>query len=101
MKVQSVSQTGAGSSNPFVMNTNSTTFNIGFGVVVNGIVNYTVQHTFDDPAVGFTNWFNNSTVASQTANASGSYNFPVTGVRLTVNSGNGAATLNLIQSGIV
>jgi hypothetical protein len=100
MKVQSVSQTGAGSTSALVMNTNCTPFNVGFGVVVTGTVNYTVQHTFDDPAVGFTTWFPHPTIASQATNQDGNYAFPVTGIRLTVNSGGGTAVMNLVQAGI-
>ena len=100
MKVQIVSKTGTGSSTAIVMNTNQTPFNVGFGVVVSGTVNYTVQHTFDDPAVGFTTWFSHPTIASQTANADGNYAFPVTGIKLLVNSGSGTATMNLVQAGI-
>jgi len=100
MKVQTVSQTGTGSSTALVMNTNCTPFNVGFGVVVSGTVNYTIQHTFDDSSVGFTTWFPHPTIASQSANADGNYAFPVTGIRLTVNSGGGKATLNLVQAGI-
>lgn len=100
MKVQSVSKTGVGSSSALVMNTNISPFNVGFGVVVTGTVNYTVQHTFDDPAIGFSTWFSHPTVASQAANADGNYAFPVTGIKVLVNSGSGTATLNLIQAGI-
>lgn len=100
MRVQTVSKTGVGSSSAIPMNTNISPFNVGFSVVVSGTVNYTVQHTFDDPAVGFTTWFSHSTVASQTANADGNYAFPVTGVKVLVNSGSGSATLNLVQAGI-
>lgn len=100
MKVQIVSKTGTGSSPALVMNTNQTPFNVGFGVVVTGTVNYTVQHTFDDPGVGFTTWFSHPTVAGQTANADGNYAFPVTGIKVLVNSGSGTATMNLVQSGI-
>lgn len=100
MKVQSVSKTGVGSSSALVMNTNISPFNVGFGVTVTGTVNYTVQHTFDDPAVGFSTWFSHPTVASQAANADGNYAFPVTGIKVLVNSGSGTATLNLIQAGI-
>lgn len=100
MKVQIVSQTGAGSTAPLVMNTNISPFNVGFGVIVTGTVNYTIQHTFDDPAVGFSTWFPHPTVAAQAANADGNYAFPVTGIRLTVNSGGGTAQLKLIQAGI-
>ena len=100
MKVQTVSKTGAGSSSAIVMNTNTNPFNVGFGVIVSGTVDYTVQHTFDDPAVGFTTWFNHPTIAAQIASADGNYAFPVTGIRVTVNSGTGSATLKLIQAGI-
>ena len=100
MKVQSVSKTGTGSSSSIVVNTNISPCNIGFGVVVSGTVDYTVQHTFDDPAVGFTTWFSHPTVAGEVANADGNYAFPVTGIKLLVNSGTGTATLNLVQAGI-
>ena len=100
MKVQSVSQTGAGSSSAIVVNTNTNPCNIGFGVVVTGTVDYTVQHTFDDPAVGFTTWFPHPTIAAQNSNKDGNYAFPITGVRVTVNSGGGTAAMNLVQAGI-
>lgn len=100
MKVQTVSKTGVGSSSAIVMNTNISPFNVGFGVVASGTVDYTVQHTFDDPAVGFTTWYSHPTVAGETGNADGNYAFPVTGIKVLVNSGSGSATLNLIQAGI-
>ena len=100
MKVQTVSKTGVGSSSALVMNTNATPFNVGFGVVVSGTVDYTVQHTFDDPAVGFSTWFSHPTIAGETTNQDGNYAFPVTGVKLLVNSGDGTATLKLVQAGI-
>ena len=100
MKLQTQSQTGVGSSGAIVVNTNVSPVNIGFGVLVTGTVTYTVQHTFDDPGVGFTTWFNHPTAASLTAAADGNYAFPVTGIRITVNSGSGTATLRLVQAGI-
>lgn len=100
MKLQTVSKTGTGSSSALVMNTNVSPFNVGFGVIVTGTVNYTVQHTFDDPAVGFTTWFSHPTIASETTNQDGNYAFPVTGVKVLVNSGDGTATLKLVQAGI-
>lgn len=100
MKVQTVSKTGAGSSSALVMNTNTTPFNVGFGAIVSGVVNYTIQHTFDDPAVGFTTWFPHPTVAAQISSADGNYAFPVTAIRVTVNSGAGSVTLKVIQAGI-
>ena len=100
MKVQTVSQTGVGSSDALVMNTNISPFNVGFGVIVTGTVTYTVQHTFDDPAIGFSTWFSHPSVAAETTNQDGNYAFPVTGVKLLVSGGDGTATLNLIQAGI-
>ena len=100
MKVQTVSKTGTGSTSALVMNTNISPFNVGFGVLVTGTVDYTVEHTFDDPAIGFTTWFPHPTVAAESTNQDGNYAFPVTGIRLTVNSGGGSATLKLIQAGI-
>lgn len=100
MKLQTVSKTGVGSSNALVMNTNVTPFNVGFGVIVSGTVDYTVQHTFDDPAVGFSTWFSHPTIAGETTNQDGNYAFPVTGIKVLVNSGSGTATLKLVQAGI-
>jgi hypothetical protein len=100
MKVQTVSKTGTGSSSALVMNTNTTPFNVGFGAIVTGSVDYTVQHTFDDPSGTLTTWFNHPTIASQIASADGNYAFPVTAIRVTVNSGAGTVTLKVIQAGI-
>ena len=100
MKQQTVSQTGVGSSNNIVINTNVTPVNVGFGVIVSGTVTYTVQHTFDDPATGFSTWFSHPTVVDETTNQDGNYAFPVTGVKLLVTAGSGTATLKLIQAGI-
>ena len=100
MKLQTVTQVGTGSSDPIVMNLNATPFNVGFGVVKTGTVNYTVQHTFDDPNVALSTWFPHPTVAAQIANADGNYAFPVTAIRITMNSGDGTVVLKLIQAGI-
>ena len=100
MKLQTKSQTGAGSTGAIVVNTNTNPTNIGFGVIVSGVVNYTVQHTFDDPASTLSTWFPHPTLASQIASADGNYAFPVTAIRVTVNSGAGSVTLKAIQAGI-
>lgn len=100
MKVQTISKTGVGSSSALVMNTNCTPFNVGFGVVVSGTVTYSVQHTFDDPAIGFTTWFSHPTIAGKSDNQDGNYAFPVTGIKLLVTAGAGSATMNLVQAGI-
>jgi hypothetical protein len=100
MKLQTVSKTGTGSSSALVMNTNISPFNVGFGVIATGTVTYTVQHTFDNPAVGFSVWYSHPTIAAKTDNQDGNYAFPVTGIKVLVTAGDGTATLNLIQAGI-
>lgn len=100
MKQQTLTQTNPGSSSPAVVNTNISPMNIGFGVLNPNSVTYTVEHTFDDPAVGFSNWFPHPTVQSATTNQDGNYAFPVTGVRITINAGNGTVTMKMIQAGI-
>ena len=94
MRPVTLAQTAAGSTNGYVADSYISPFNIGFGVTVSGTVNYTVQHSFDG-----TNWFNHPTIASQNTAQDGNYAFPVTQIRLTVNSGGGTATLTLIQAG--
>jgi archaellum component FlaF (FlaF/FlaG flagellin family) len=96
------SQTAAGSTTAVPMDHYISPFNVGFGVVVSGTVNYTVQHTFSnifDTAVTPT-WFNHPVIAAQTTNQDGNYAFPVTAIRLTVNSGTGTATITLVQAGM-
>lgn len=100
MKVQTVSQTGTGSSSAIVINTNITPVNIGFAVVVTGTVNYSVQFTYDDPATGFTTWFDDTTITSKTGNEDGYVNFPITGIKVLVNSGTGSVVMNVVQAGI-
>lgn len=97
--------TGTGASSVSPMNLNTSPFNVGFGVVVTGTINYTVQHTFDnvfsatfDPTTA--TWFDHPTIASQSTNKDGNYAFPVAGIRLKTNSGGGTAALTLLQAGI-
>lgn len=100
MRVQTVSRTGVGSTTAVVINTNVTPVNIGFAVIVTGTVNYSVQYTYDDPVSGFTTWFDDVTITSKTGNEDGSVNFPITGLKVLVNSGTGSVTMNVVQAGI-
>jgi hypothetical protein len=97
-----VSKTGTGSSSVVPLDHYQSPFNVGFGVVVSGTVNYTVQHTFDDifDASVTPVWFNHPTIASLAANADGNYAFPVRAVKVLVNSGSGTATMTVIQAGM-
>jgi len=101
MKVQIVSQTGTGSTDPIVVNTNTNPCNIGFGVTVTSTVEYSVEHTFADPSdLTGAVWFAHPTIFEKDDNQDGNYAFPVTAIRLTVNSGGGVAQMNLVQAGI-
>lgn len=99
MRPQVITQTGTGSTAWIPLDYKQSPFNVGFGVLASGTVNYTIEHTFDDifdssitPTV-----FAHSSVASQTANANSNYAFPIRAVRVTVNSGAGSAKLTLLQ----
>jgi hypothetical protein len=100
MKTQTVSKTGTGSSSAIVMDTNVSPFNVGFGVVATGTVTYSIQHTFDNPSIGFSTWYTHPTIAAKSDNQDGNYAFPVTGIKVLVTAGTGTATLNLLQAGI-
>jgi len=101
MRQQTASRTGTGSSNVLAMDTYISPFNVGFGVVVTGTVNYTVQHTFDNPQTNPNpTFFSHPTVASLAVNQDGNYAFPVAAIKVLVNSGAGTATLTVIQAGI-
>lgn len=105
MRSITVTVTGAGTSNPIPMDQYISPFNVGFGVVPGNSVNYTVQHSFDNPlAAGYTaagaTWFDHPTIASQTVQQDGNYAFPVAAIRLKVNSGANAAVMTLIQAGV-
>lgn len=83
-----------------VINTNVTPVNIGFAAVVTGTVNYSIQFTYDDPVTGFTTWFDDTSITSKTGNEDGSILFPITGMKVLVNSGTGSVVLNVVQAGI-
>ena len=100
MQVQTVSKTGAGSTTPVVINTNANPINIGFAAIVTGTVNYSIQFSYDDPAVGFSTWFDDATITSKTGNEDGYINFPITGLKALVNSGTGTVTLKVVQAGV-
>lgn len=87
--------TGAGSTAGIVLDNYISPFNVGFGVVVSGTVNYKVEHTFDGDT-----WFTHPDVTGLTANQDGNYAFPVQQIRLTISSGTGTASITAIQAGV-
>ena len=102
MKPVTKTQAGTGSSAVIPIDYLLTPVSVGFGVVVvTGSVNYTVQHTFDAAIRGTpTNWFDHATVAAQTTAKTGSYDFPISAIRVTVNSGTGTVAITALQAGI-
>ena len=96
--------TGTGSSAVFPPDNYISPFNVTLGVTVTGTVNYTVQYTFDNVfASGFdpstANWVDHPSLTSQTATKDSNIAYPVTGIRLLVNSGTGTTRLTIIQAG--
>lgn len=93
-------------STPWIgVNWHSPIINIGIGVQVTGTVNYTVQHTFDDPnnlpsGVSFPATFNHPSLQSLTASGDGDYIYPIIAMRLLINSGTGTARMVAIQADI-
>lgn len=92
-----VGTNGVGASGIKVMNQYQSPFNVSFGVVVTGTVDYTVQHTFDAPFGQNQTYFNHADAAALTASSDGNYAFPVTGIRLQVNSGTGSLGFTILQ----
>jgi len=102
MRTITISQTGAGSTSAVPLDTYRNPFHLGIGVLVSGVVNCKIQHTFDDvfDSTVTPTWFDHPTLANLTANEDGNYAFPVSAIRLTVNSGAGTATAKIIQAGM-
>lgn len=94
-----VSKTGTGTSAWIPVDYRQGVTNIGLAVVINGVITYSVEHTFDnvfDPTVTPTA-FTHSVIASQTANKDGVYNAPIRAVRLNNTAGTGTTTLTVLQ----
>lgn len=100
MRPISVTQVGAGSSAPIVLDMHGRP-EISIQVDVTGTVNYDVEQTLNDPTSS-PNWFDHpdSNLVGATASKQGNYGYVPRAVRLTINSGGGSATLTVIQSGI-
>lgn len=80
--------------------------NIGVAVeLVSGAVNFTVQHTYDDPNAlppGVTHPlpFNFPAITGASATVDGSYTTPITATRVLINSGTGVIRVRFLQAGI-
>ena len=73
-------------------------FSISVGVDISGTINYDVQHRFDNVwasatvGQGDSGWFDHSSIAAKTADADGNYAYPVTAMRVLLNSLTAGAT---------
>lgn len=99
-----ISKTDDGSSSIAALDIHVSPFNVGLGVVVANVVDYTIQHTFDNVLDSTVTpvWFNHATLVGQTTNQNGNYAFPVRGIKILNNAGtaaNGVVTLTVIQAG--
>lgn len=80
--------------------------NLGFSVeVVSGSVNYTIQHTYDDPnnlmaGAAYPLPYNHPIVSNQNATLDGAYTTPVSAARVLVNSGTGVLRVRFLEAGI-
>lgn len=77
---------------------------VNFQVDVSGTVNYTASSTDDDlwtlSNIPLATWIDDPTVAAQTTAKQGTYAAKPGATRVTLNSGTGSVTLNVIQAGL-
>lgn len=98
-----VGTNGIGSSTPIVLDTFVNPAIYGAAVSVSGTVNYTIEMAYDDfgPAwdlgVNQPTWYAASGFAALSSSQNGNIVGPCTMIRLTVNSGTGAASMKLIK----
>ena len=73
-------------------------FSISVGVDISGTINYDVQHRFDDVwnsttvGQGDAGWFDHSSLANKAVDGDGNYAYPVTALRVLINSLTAGAT---------
>lgn len=94
-----VGTNGIGGTRWVALNLHAQPFNVSVAAVVSGTVNYTCQYTYDDLQTVSTVW-DDATMAADTANEETTFAFPITGLRIKVNSGTGTVTGTVIQAGI-
>lgn len=82
-------------------------FNVGLGAVVDGVVDYTVEYTFEDPTnAGFdpdtADWFQIAALTAKNTDISTAFTTPCRGIRLTGNTGSvGTVVLYIQQAGTI
>lgn len=94
--------TSVGSTQPMVIDSFANPTNISLAGIVTGTVNYTVEECYDDLAPDWNvnantpTWFATSITGAST-NTTGTLTSPANLVRLTINSGTGAALVRVLQ----
>tara|TARA_R110000772_G_scaffold268703_1_gene397731 strand:- start:2660 stop:2974 length:315 start_codon:yes stop_codon:yes gene_type:complete len=102
MRPQYITQTGVGTSDPVRLNYRQADFKVGVGIEIDGVVNYTLQHSFDDPSiiteVVDQTWFDNSDpdLVLQTVKRDTNYSAPIQMSRI-LNVGAGTVTATYLQ----
>ena len=99
---------GTGISRCIPMDIHQSSFNASLAVDVTDTIDYTIQHTFDDPFGATYNpyastakWYNHDELAALTADQDGNYILPVRGIRAKVNSSSsGSLVLTIVQTGM-
>lgn len=83
--------------NPVPLNWRASPFVVGIGAVVTGTINYTLQHSFDDPQFGAESmyWFDYdiADMSAATATADGNYSASVRATRQKINSYSAGAAI--------
>jgi hypothetical protein len=106
MAVNTISQTGVGSSSIYAVDYFKCPVNVGIQAVLTGTATYTVEYTLDDVlASGFVaasaTWTGATTdLTGASASKNGLLTVPCRGIRLTVASGTGAVVATICQAGI-
>lgn len=102
-----VSQTGTGSSDWQIANTDISPASFGIAVLVSGTVTYTFEYAYEDPSGTYPNptgaqptAFALTALSSKSANTDSSIAFPIAAWRITVTAGTGTAQAVVIQAGI-
>ena len=102
MKMSSITVSSQTASPWFPVDWRNGDFKIGFAVIVSGTLTYDVEHTYEnvfDSTVTPTA-FNHPTVNGETTSQEGTYDTPVTAIRLNVTAyTTGSATLHFVQAG--
>jgi hypothetical protein len=116
-----VGTNGVGNSAWHIVNWHVAPINLSLACIVTGTINYTIQHTYDDPTgtypnpaaatsgyqttaagplIAFPTAFNHPTLVAQTVTLDGFYSNPIAALRLLINSGTGSVQVIALQGDI-